>query len=112
MSDLTRWEPMMTRWNPLKDLEDMEKRLSTYFGRPALRTEAGKEAMIVAEWSPRVDISEDEKEYLIKADLPEVKKEDVKLTVQDDVMSISGEDRKSTRLNSSHIQKSRMPSSA
>ena len=32
MSDLTRWEPMMTRWNPLKDLEDMEKRLSTYFG--------------------------------------------------------------------------------
>lgn len=91
MSDLTRWEPTMTRWNPLKDLEDMERRLSTYFGRPALRTEAGQEAMTVAEWSPRVDISEDEKEYLIKADLPEVKKEDVKLTVQDDVMSISGD---------------------
>ena len=91
MSDLTRWEPMMSRWNPFKELEDMEKRLSTYFGRPALRTETGKEAMTVAEWSPLVDISEDEKEYLIKADLPDVKKEDVKLTVQDDVMSISGE---------------------
>ena len=35
--------------------------------------------------------SRDDKEYLIKADLPEVKKEDVKLTVQDDVMSIFGE---------------------
>ena len=91
MSALTRWEPMKTRWNPFKDLEDMEQRLSTYLGRPAVRTEAGKEAMTVAEWSPLVDITEDDKEYLIKADLPEVKKEDVKLTVQDDVMSISGE---------------------
>jgi HSP20 family protein len=78
----------MTRWNPFKDLEDMEQRLSTYLGRPAVRTEAGKEAMTVAEWSPLVDITEDDKEYLIKADLPEVKKEDVKLTVHDDVMSI------------------------
>ena len=50
MSELTRWQPMMTRWNPFKELEDMEKRLSTYFGRPAVRTEAGKEAMTVAEW--------------------------------------------------------------
>ena len=60
MSDLIRWEPMMTRWNPFKELEDMEKRLSTYFGRPAVRTEAGKEAMTVAEWSPLVDITDDE----------------------------------------------------
>ena len=91
MSALTRWEPMMTRWNPFKELEEMEQRLSTYLGRPAARTETGQEAMTVAEWSPLVDITEDDKEYLIKADLPDVKKEDVKLTVQDDVMSISGE---------------------
>ncbi len=91
MSTLTRWEPMMTRWNPFKELEDMEKRLSSYFGRPGISTESGKEAMTVAEWSPHVDITEDDKEYVIKADLPEVKKEDIKLTVQDNVMSISGE---------------------
>ncbi|MDP1948398.1 MAG: Hsp20/alpha crystallin family protein [Nitrospirota bacterium] len=91
MSDLTRWEPVLTRWNPFKELEDMEKRLSGYFGRAAVRTEGGKEAMTVAEWSPRVDITEDDKEYVIKADLPDVKKEDIKLTVQDNVMSISGE---------------------
>lgn len=90
MSALTRWEPM-TRWNPFKDLEEMEKRLSTYLGRPALRTEAGKEAMTVAEWSPLVDISEDDKEYLIKAEIPEMKKEDIKLSVHDDVLTITGE---------------------
>ena len=38
-----------------------------------------------------VDISEDDKEYLLKADLPEMKKEDVKVTVENDVLSISGE---------------------
>ena len=91
MSDVTRWEPVLTRWNPFKELEDMEKRLSGYLGRPVVRTESGKEAMTVAEWSPRVDITEDDKEYVIKADLPDVKKEDIKLTVLDNVMSISGE---------------------
>jgi HSP20 family protein len=91
MSELTRWQPVMTRWNPFKELEEIEKRLSTYMGRPAPRTEAGKEAMTVAEWSPLVDITEDEKEYVIKAELPDVKKEDIKLTVEDNVMSISGE---------------------
>ena len=90
MADLTRWEPM-TRWNPFKELEEMEKRLSTYLGRPALRTEAGKEAITVAEWSPLVDITEDEKEYLIKAELPDMKKEDVRLTVENEVLAISGE---------------------
>ena len=34
--------------------------------------------MTVASWSPLVDISEDDKEYLIKAELPEVKRNDVK----------------------------------
>jgi HSP20 family protein len=91
MPILTRWEPFKGRLDRWKELEDMEKRLSTYLGRPAVQTETGKEAMTVAEWSPLVDITEDDKEYLIKADLPEVKKDDVKLTVQDDVMSISGE---------------------
>ena len=91
MPILTRWEPFKGRLDRWKELEDMEKRLSTYLGRPAVQTETGNEAMTVAEWSPLVDITEDDKEYLIKADLPEVKKEDVKLTVQDDVMSISGE---------------------
>jgi HSP20 family protein len=50
-----------------------------------------KEALTVAQWSPLVDITEDEKEYLIKAELPDIKKEDVRLTVENDVLAISGE---------------------
>ena len=43
------------------------------------------------EWSPSVDIVEDEKEILVKAELPEMKKEDVKVTVDQGVLTISGE---------------------
>jgi HSP20 family protein len=51
----------------------------------------GKEALTVAWWSPLVDITEDEKEYLIKAELPDMKKEDVRPTVENEVLAISGE---------------------
>jgi HSP20 family protein len=93
MSGLTRWEPL-TRWNPLRELEDMEKRLSTIFGRaPMTASGEKKEAITVTEWSPLVDISEDDKEYVVKAELPEMKKEEIKINVHDDVLSISGERR-------------------
>jgi HSP20 family protein len=91
MSGMMRWEPFRTQWNPWKELEEVEKRLSTMWGRTPAKTGGEREAISVAEWSPLVDISEDEKEYVIKAELPEVKKEDVKLSVQDNVLSISGE---------------------
>jgi HSP20 family protein len=47
--------------------------------------------MAVAEWSPLVDISEDGKEYRIKVELPEVKKEDVKVTAEEGTLTIMGE---------------------
>ena len=93
MSTLMRWEPM-SRWNPLKEVEDLEKRLSQLLGRGAPTGSSEKNEMItVAQWSPVVDISEDEKEYAVKAELPDVKKEDIKLNVHDDVLTITGERR-------------------
>ena len=47
--------------------------------------------MVVSEWSPRVDITEDDRELLVKAELPEMKKDDVKVTVEDGMLTISGE---------------------
>ena len=51
----------------------------------------GKESLTVAEWSPLVDIMETEQEYLIKAEVPDMKKEDVRLRVENEVLTISGE---------------------
>jgi HSP20 family protein len=47
--------------------------------------------MVVADWTPSVDISETEGEYQIKAEIPDVKKEDVKVTLEDGVLTIQGE---------------------
>ena len=82
----------ITRWDPFRELDELQSRLSTLFGRAALRKNGAKdEALAVAEWAPLVDIVEDDNEYLIKAELPEVKKDEVKVTVQDDVLTITGE---------------------
>jgi HSP20 family protein len=48
------------------------------------------------DWSPFSDISETDREYLIRIDLPAVKKEDVKVTLDQGVISISGERKQST----------------
>lgn len=76
----------ITRWEPFREFEDMFKQYSPFFSRP-LRREGGE----MIEWTPVADITETDKEFLIKAELPEVKKEDVKVTLQDGALTISGE---------------------
>jgi len=69
--------------------------LSTSFTRmPRLSREGAAGAKL--EWSPSADISENEKEYLIRAELPAVKKEDVKVTVDSGMITIEGERKQQT----------------
>lgn len=81
----------LTRWDPFKEMEEMQNRFAKIFGLTPPRIGNGQEIMMVTEWSPSVDIIEDEKEWLVKADLPEVKKDDVKVTVENGVLTITGE---------------------
>src|SRR5882762_10338200 len=76
-------------WDPFQDLNTFSNRLNTLFGRS--EQESGNNASERAQWAPLVDISETEKEYLIKAELPDVEKENVKVTVESGVLLISGE---------------------
>ncbi len=82
----------LMRWDPFRELEDMSERLNRMIARPAVRTNA-KETLTVADWVPTVDISETDGEYVIKAELPEVKKDDVKVTLEDGVLTIQGQRR-------------------
>ena len=81
----------LTKWDPFRELEDMTQRLNRIFGHSLVSKEKGTEAMRVAEWAPAVDVSETDAEYVIKAELPEVKKEDVKVTMEDGVLTLQGE---------------------
>ncbi len=76
--------------NLLHEMEEMSDRLGKFLGpwtRPYEKTEPFK----VADWTPAADIQETEKEYLLKLEIPEVKKEDVKVMLQDNELTVTGE---------------------
>jgi len=84
----------MTHWNPFREMQDLQNRvLHALHGKSGVASESGHEFITVSEWTPVVDISEDANEYLIKAELPEVKREDVKVTVENGMLTLSGERR-------------------
>jgi HSP20 family protein len=93
MKTLDKWNPfrVSSSWDPFRELEEMQSRLAWLFGRRLLTPGGKEEAFGLTEWMPSVDIAEDDKEYTIKAELPGVSKEDVKVTVQGGVLSITGE---------------------
>jgi HSP20 family protein len=82
----------LKRWNQMKDLEAFQHGLDSLLSRSSARWPEGKEEpLAVTEWSPLVDISEDDREYRIKTELPEVKKEDVRVTAEAGTLTIMGE---------------------
>jgi HSP20 family protein len=76
----------IVRWEPLRELDELFRRYAPAHSR-AMATKNGEEVS----WMPAANISETSKEYLIKAELPEMKKEDVSITLQNGVITISGE---------------------
>lgn len=90
----------LVRWDPFKEMEremeELTERFNRILSRWPSRQASEREPMTVAQWAPVVDISETDSEYLIEAELPEVDKNNVKVTLQDGVLTIQGE-RKSQR---------------
>jgi HSP20 family protein len=80
----------IVRWEPFGEMDSLFNRLMpSMFGRWPGRIGAPNGDTVT--WAPTADISETEKEYLIRAELPAVKKEDVKVTVDDGMITIEGE---------------------
>jgi HSP20 family protein len=100
----------LARWDPFSDIDTLFNRMlpTTFSRRP--RFAFGDNGDAVVEWSPSADISETDKEYLIRAELPAVKKEDVNVSVAGNTITIEGErkqrkedkDEKSIRVESFH----------
>jgi HSP20 family protein len=81
----------LTQWNPFREMEELQSRLGTWLGRARTPGNGDKDTLGLSDWTPLVDVSEDDKEYLIKAELPEVKKEDVRVSVDNGMLTLSGE---------------------
>lgn len=80
----------MTLMNALESLQDLEEMIE----RPALAFRwplARPSSLMAMEWNPRVDISEDDGSYRIHADVPGLRREDVRVSLADGVLTIEGE---------------------
>jgi HSP20 family protein len=80
----------IVRWDPFRELEGIQARLNRMVGERPFRGVAG-DNLSFAQWAPAVDIQETDTEYVIKTDLPEVKKDDVKVEFEDGVLTVEGE---------------------
>ncbi len=83
----------LVRWDPFRELEQAQDRLNRMFSRTSLIPTGAEEELVGADWAPAVDIQETDKEFIVKTELPEVKREDVRVEVKDDVLFIQGERR-------------------
>src|SRR6058998_2891746 len=84
-------------WNQLREMEEAQNRFNRYQFLGEFPNKIGNvgngepHSLTVADWSPEIDISQDDHGYLLKADLPEIKKDDVRVTVEDGILCVSGE---------------------
>jgi HSP20 family protein len=78
----------LVKWDPWREIEDMFDRYTRAGGVPR---GGGQELARTGDWTPRVDIAETDQAFVIKAEVPEVKKDDVKITVDNGILSICGE---------------------
>ena len=76
---------LVTRFDPFREIKELENRIFQNYV-PAIQAEKGINA-----FTPSVNTREDEKAYYIEVDLPGVKKEDIKVDIKDNTLTISGE---------------------
>ncbi|QPN60513.1 Hsp20/alpha crystallin family protein [Synechococcus sp. CBW1002] len=75
----------------LKDVEDLFDRYPLSLPWPFGRSGSSLSTMALSDWQPRVDISESASGYEVRADIPGVCKEDLRVTLQDGILTIQGE---------------------
>jgi HSP20 family protein len=81
----------LVKWDPFVELEDVSKQLNRIFNKFPARIEPGRELLTMADWQPRVDITETDTAYLIKGEIPGVNKEDIKVNIENGMITMSGE---------------------
>lgn len=76
----------LTKWNPMRDFDDLFSDYRSLFGRLGYPEITSSDL----QWRPATDISETKKAYVVKAQLPDVKREDVSVTVDNGMLKIEG----------------------
>ena len=79
----------LMRWNPIKDIMAIQEEMNKLFDETLDKFSEG--AIQERIWEPLVDIYEENDKFVIKAEVPDVDKKDIEITVEDNVLTIKGE---------------------
>jgi HSP20 family protein len=78
----------LVRWDPFRDVVTLQERVNRVFGD--LYGRSGSEDL-AGRWTPAVDIYESAEALVLKAELPDMKREDIQITVENGLLTLSGE---------------------
>src|SRR6266478_5214951 len=89
MNYLTRWQRPLTSWQNVGRLTDLRDEIDRLFESPL--TELARSSQLLSGWTPAMDLFEGTDNFVIRAELPGMKKEDIEISLRDGSLSISGE---------------------
>ncbi len=91
------------RWDPFREMGTLQGRMNRLFEESG-RAVRGEEPAPTTVWSPAVDIHETENEIMVKAEVPGIEKNEIELTLENNVLSLRGDRRfeKDTREENYH----------
>jgi HSP20 family protein len=90
---MERWRPGrgLIRWGPFREMEEMERRINDVFGRPLLPAIWRRTPVEEIGWAPAIEMFEKDDKFMVKAELPGMKEEDIDVSVVGDTLTIKGE---------------------
>lgn len=80
----------LIRWEPAREIESLQQEVNRLFGS-FFDVQPGRRSAGASRWIPAMDLVETDDHFVLTADLPGVRSEDVKVEVEDDVLTICGE---------------------
>jgi HSP20 family protein len=90
MNSLSRWQrPDLSSWQGVGRLSDLRDEIDRLFESPL--AELTRTSQLLSGWTPPIDLFEDKDSFIVRAELPGMKKEDIDLSLHEGSLSISGE---------------------
>src|SRR5256885_2459251 len=80
----------LIRWEPARELQSIQQEMNRLFGT-FFDSPAGSNGARLGRWIPAMDLVEEGDHYVLRADLPGLNEDDVKVELEDNVLTISGE---------------------
>lgn len=88
--NIVKWQrPTLTTWPTFGRLSDLREEIDRLFESPL--SELARTSQLLSGWTPALDVYENKDNFVVKAELPGMKKEEIEVSLHDGCLSLSGE---------------------